>query len=120
MKTVGGTNTDVGAGKRNTELILEYLNSTTETGRAAQFCDEQFAGEFDDWFLPSKDELNLMYQDLKAKDLGGFGSGWYWSSSEYSSRSVWVQQFSNGVQSSDYSFNSNKPNTYSVRAIRQF
>jgi TolB-like protein len=116
-KRVGGTNTGVGAGKRNTELILEYLNSTTrETGRAAQFCDEQFAGSFDDWFLPSKDELNLMYQNLKVKGLGGFGSGSYWSSSEVDSDWTWVQRFSDGEQNSRM----DKNGTLSVRAIRQF
>jgi hypothetical protein len=117
-KNVGGTNTGVGAGKRNTELILEYLKSTTgETGRAAQFCDEQFAGEFDDWFLPSKDELNLMYQNLKVKGLGGFGSGYYWSSSESSGSGYYAlaQRFSNGSQDIN-----SKSDPRSVRAIRQF
>jgi hypothetical protein len=116
-KRIDGTATGVGTGKRNTELILEYLkNNTGELGRAAQFCDEQFAGGFDDWFLPSKDELNLIYQNLKVKGLGGFGSGFYWSSSEVHNTWIWAQQFSNGEQYSVIDKNS----TRSVRAIRQF
>jgi TolB-like protein len=123
-KTVGGTATGVGAGERNTELILEFLkNSTREVGRAAQFCEEQFAGKFDDWFLPSKDELNLMYQNLKVKGLGGFGSGVYWSSSEIGSATSWIQDFKDGNQMSSDNWvmgDARKNNTYSIRAIRQF
>jgi TolB-like protein len=38
-KTVGGTGNGVGAGKRNTELIVAFLQRTGENGRAAQLCD---------------------------------------------------------------------------------
>jgi hypothetical protein len=115
-KTVDGTATGVGAGKRNTELILEFLkNSTREVGRAAQFCEEQFAGNFDDWFLPSKDELNLMYQNLKVKGLGGFGSGSYWSSSQRDNNYAWYQGFSDGGQN-----NNSKYLSFCVRAVRAF
>jgi TolB-like protein len=79
-KTVGGTATGIGTGKRNTEVIVNYLRGIGESGRAAQLCDSLVAEGYDDWFLPSKDELNLMYTNLKAKGKGEFGNGYYWSS----------------------------------------
>jgi len=70
---------------------------------------------FNDWFLPSKDELNAMYTNLHAEGVGGFASNYYWSSTESNNYSAWWQLFGNGYQN-DY----NKHNTYYVRAIRAF
>jgi hypothetical protein len=74
-------------------------------------------GGFNDWFLPSKDELDLMYKNLKVKGLGDFASSFYWSSSEGSNDEAWQQVFSDGRQY--YSF-CPKFNTYFVRAVRAF
>jgi len=54
-------------------------------------------GEFDNWKLPDKDELDLMYKNLHAESLGEFYKGWYWSSSQ-SDDHVWKQNFNNGKQ----------------------
>ena len=57
---------------------------------------------FDDWFLPSQDELNHMYGNLHMRGLGNFRSERYWSSSmgnHQSVRSMTLAQyinFSNG------------------------
>jgi hypothetical protein len=61
LKEVGGTTTGIGTGKRNTELIVEFLRRNGENGKAAQLCDSLNIDGYDDWFLPSRDELNLMY-----------------------------------------------------------
>jgi hypothetical protein len=117
-KTVGGTGTSVGVGKRNTQVIMEFLQRQGETGRAAQLCAALNFDGFKDWFLPSRDELNLMYTNLKTKGLGGFSDNWYWSSSEYLkylSTHAWVQRFSDGNQDAYY-----KHHTGSVRAVRAF
>jgi TolB-like protein len=115
QKNVERTSAAVGTGRRNTELIVDFLRRNGETNRAAQLCDSLSAGGYDDWFLPSKDELNLMYTNLKARDLGEFSNNWYWSSSESMSNSTWNQSFSDGNQYSNY-----KGSTYSVRAVRAF
>ncbi|MDR2095667.1 MAG: DUF1566 domain-containing protein [Treponema sp.] len=117
MQTVGGTNDGIGSGKRNTELIVSRLKQLGESGRAAQFCDAAAYGGYDDWFLPSKVELNLMYRNLTAKGLGGFSNFWYWSSSEYDNSSACGQSFSDGSPYTDYV---HKYNTRSVRAVRAF
>jgi hypothetical protein len=102
---IKGTTTGMGSGKRNTEVIVNYLNGREEIGRAAQLWDALLAE--DNWFLPSKDELNLMYTNLKTKGLGGFKNEWYWSSSESGEDLAWHQDFSNGGQATNqYSKNS--------------
>jgi hypothetical protein len=113
-KDVAGTEKAVGSGRRNTQLILEALRRAGETGRAAQICAAFEAGGFKDWFLPSKGELDLMYKNLKTRDLGNF-QNWYWSSSELDNSYAWGQRFSDGDQVNDYKTNAN-----SVRAVRAF
>ncbi|MDR1901282.1 MAG: fibronectin type III domain-containing protein [Treponema sp.] len=106
--SVSGTNTGIGTGKRNTEILAG------RGGTAAQRCRALNTGGCQDWFLPSKDELDLMYKNLKAKGLGGF-TNYYWSSSEANSREAWLQGFSKGNQ-----FNYTKGDVSSVRAVRAF
>ena len=68
------------------------------------------------WFLPSKDELNLMYTNLKLELVGDFNSTIYWSSSEASANTAWYQTFMDGGQLSydkDYAYGN-------VRAARAF
>jgi hypothetical protein len=52
---------------------------------------------YGDWFVPSKGELNQLY--INSVVVGGFISGYYWSSSEYGQFSPWTQYFSDGSQS---------------------
>jgi hypothetical protein len=119
--TVGGTKTEVGTGKRNTQIITADLSKGVP--EAALHCVELEHEGFQDWFLPSRDELNLMYINLKRKDLGGFGNDLYWSSSEDEPYrwSSWYQNFSDGVQGTAPNAVVNvKTSAYRVRAIRQF
>ena len=111
---VGGTSLSTGSGYENTTLIVSALGTTT-TGKAAQLCDTLVEGSHDDWFLPSQDELDLMYDNLHINGLGDFAAIGYWSSSEYSADNAWRQSFSSGLMS-----NNVKTSTYRVRAIRRF
>jgi hypothetical protein len=67
----------------------------------------------DGWRLPTKDELNLLYENKEK--IGGFANNFYWSSTGNDNYNAWEQNFFNGNQYSD-----NK-NYYSyVRAVRAF
>jgi hypothetical protein len=117
-RDVGGTSTAVGTGKRNTELIAAYLRRIGESGKAAQLVAELTVGAgsaYDGWFLPSRDELDLMYRNLKQKGLGGFSNEFYWSSFQVNNNYSWIQHFGAGRQGYDF-----KVNTYSVRCVRAF
>ena len=67
----------------------------------------------DGWRLPTKDELNILYEN---KDkIGGFANWYYWSSKEFVFNDAWGQYFGNGSQSPGI-----KTETVYVRAIRAF
>jgi len=111
----GGTGTAAGMGKRNTRALVSVLEKAGESGKAAQTCSALQQGGKDGWFLPSLDDLLLVYTHLKQNGLGGFSDSLYWSSSEYDGHDGWYIDFTDGKTGHDY-----KDNTYSVRAIRAF
>ncbi len=101
-----------GTGLANTNAIV---TDCTTTGIAAKICADLVTGGYSDWYLPSRDELSLIYDNLKLKGLGGFSNSNYWSSSEYSSTSSYIQSFSSGVVGQLA-----KSSSARVRAIRTF
>jgi len=109
---IGGTLTAINTGFANTNAIVAGCSTA---GIAARLCDTLTVGGFTDWYLPAKDELNLMYVNLHTQSLGSFASNFYWSSSEYDANYAWGQGFSNGNQASN-----SKTNAYYVRAVRAF
>ena len=110
--SIGGTSRALGTGAANTSAIVNVLGSGTY---AAKLCTDLTMVGYDDWFLPSYSELNLMYQNLHQLGIGGFSDSIYWSSSEYNSIGAWVRNFGNG----DYGYG-NKFATFNVRAVRAF
>ncbi len=109
---IGGTGTAIGTGASNTAKII---SGCSQASIAARLCDELVLGGYNDWYLPSKEELNKLYLNRAA--IGGFASAYYWSSSESNSYNAWNQYFYDGNQSNTYS---NKSNAYRVRAVRAF
>ena len=108
------TATAIGTGNANTTTIV---TSQGDGSYAAQLCDDLTIESYNDWFLPSKDELNAMYVNLKSQGVGGFADSWYWSSSEYAldCRYARGQFFDSGWQ-----YVKEKNSTLHVRAARTF
>lgn len=108
--------TAIGTGKSNTQAILKRCG---EKKIAAKLCAEYRGGGKNDWFLPSKDELHLMYKNLRLKGIGDFNKIMlmYWSSSEFNADWAWFEDFSGGRDDQRYF---RKKNMYCVRAIRAF
>jgi hypothetical protein len=109
MTLIGATATAIGSGQANTTAID---NGCPETWIAAHICNNLVLNSYDDWFLPSFDELNEMYEQ---RNVIGAGIGYYWSSSEADYTSAWAIGFEG------YNiFQVDKGSTSSVRAIRAF
>ena len=115
----GAHGTAIGAGKQNTQ---DMLAACAEPGSAAQLCANLSLNGVRGWFLPSRDELALMYQNLKAKGAGDFREAGiadnfeYWASSQQTADMASHIDFADlGRQHSD-----DKDFPRRVRAIRAF
>jgi hypothetical protein len=81
----GARGTAIGTGKQNT---ADVMAACTDPGTAADLCANLSVNGVRGWFLPSRDELALMYRNLKAAGLGDFRDGGvtdnfsYWASSQ--------------------------------------
>jgi hypothetical protein len=80
-------------------------------------CDELILNGYSDWHLPSKEELNALYVNLKQLGVGDFANDSYWSSTEYTKGYARTKNFSNGEQ---YYDSGSRFNESSVRAVRVF
>ena len=105
-----GLGAEIGDGVSNTNAILNDCPSAPAALAARSYGS--------DWFLPSINELNQMYDNRATLEaVSGFTafSDFYWSSTEYGSNTAWRQNFSYGNQG-----NINKSFTLFVRAVRAF
>ena len=109
---IGADGFAVGTGAQNTADILA---GCSESGIAAKIADDYTLNGYTDWFLPSKDELGLLYQQKVFGLVGGFANNSYWSSTERDGSNAWTQLFNIGFMSYD-----DKNLALGVRPIRAF
>ncbi len=119
---IPGTVTAIGSGAANTKLMVDACKAG-----AATSVSEFDGGGMTDWFLPSKDELNELYEQRDT--VGGFGIGndgssfdAYWSSTQSDAGTTgfadvaWTQYFDGGEQQGSDC----KCNVYGVLPVRAF
>ena len=141
--TVGSSGGDtatsqaIGWGYRNTRAIVAQGNTNTSTS-VSPIADSHtvtvLGVVYDDWYLPSRDELNQMCKwarnqawvsDATACNnsgtlntgpgASGFSTGYYWSSSEHVATMAYPQNFDTGSQAASYKYN-----YLYIRPIRSF
>ena len=127
------------AGKENTQSIIKFIGKS-EMPYAALICDEYILEIdsiiYDDWYLPSREELNMMYLNRTIINATAIQKGGdslnkkrYWSSTDIDCsekphcfmdkvHAAYGHDFSLG--SKKYQLASRKYMPYSVRAIRSF
>lgn len=90
----------VGAGRQNTEALVK---NNGKGNYAASICDQLVLNGYDDWFLPSKGEMELMENNLyRHFQINLSAWNYYWTSSVfYNEKSeqltVWCMQFANEI-----------------------
>lgn len=85
--SMGGTGgKTVGTGRENT---INHVEHCSEKIFAAKMAHSYRGGGKDDWFLPSKDELEMIYTNLISKGLIENENHHYWSSTSYSIHYAW-------------------------------
>ena len=88
----------IGWGYRNTLAIINQGNTETTTSAASlavSYTVTVNGDIYDDWFLPSRDELQQMYDNQSS--IGGFVVGDpYWSSTEMASGTAYTYRFNTG------------------------
>ena len=99
----------IGTGNQNTIDI----NNECQLAIPAYYCSILELNGYDDWYLPSKDELNKLYLNRIA--IGSFAIGGYWSSSEADAENAWLHDFASDSQLSIYKYNQAR-----VRPVRSF
>ena len=87
-----------GSGQQNTANMLSSCSSN-ET--IATYASDYVFNGFGDWFVPSKEELNLAYQNLALNGLGNFQveilGGRFWSSSQTDVNRAWILDGRSGM-----------------------
>ncbi len=110
ITTTGASGTALGTGQANT---IDIVNAQGVGSYAAQLCNDLVIDGYDDWYLPSKDELNKLYENRM--EIGNFANSSYWSSTLGDFSLIWYQDFNNGNQ--DIAGQSVQ---FRVRAVRSF
>jgi len=108
---IGTTSTNLGTGLANTNAIITAYGAETN---AASLARAYNGGGYNDWYLPSKDEMNKLW--INKDYIGGFLSYWMWTSSEQSLAHAWVQLGTTGTQTNQVKYYT----TARSRPIRSF
>jgi len=120
-KVIGANGTKVGTGLANTHAIA---GSCKDVNQAAQACLDYTQGTYEDWYLPSLEELELISKHLGAgsdfSELVNFDRTYYFSSSQlknkkYQGNYAWTVNLLD-----NYPLFSLKSSKHKVRAVRSF
>ena len=111
----GAADTALGSGSVNTVRIYRtqgYPKYEADDYAALECMGLNLNG-YQDWFLPSLNELNEMYKNKTT--VGGFQPFSYWSSSESNATKAWFKNFIDGSQVRQV-----KTARYALRPVRKF
>jgi len=126
------TSREYGTGKENTQALVNwhqgwqdpwftapegstgYCHEKNDGTVAANVCNDLELNGYSDWYLPSIDELDYIYENVHKNGQGDFGESECWSSSESSEGSAWIKSFATRGDEYGYQKSFNR----SVRCVR--
>jgi hypothetical protein len=106
--------TELGTGLTNTEKIIAKQGNLS-TSYAAGLARAYNGGGYKDWFLPSKNELNMIYVNRNLLGNNFNTITYYHSSTESGSSNNWCQEFVTGTVLAP-----NKFLSHYIRPVRYF
>ena len=115
--------TSTGVNDIATDSFIDGRANTNQVANSATFpafklCKDLATGGHSDWYLPSRAELDYLYNMraalVAAGNITDFQNVNYWSSTEYSTTNAWFQYFADGSVGS-----LNKTNVFRVRCVRR-
>lgn len=107
----GAEGSALGSGNQNTSDIMAACNTA---GIAARVCGNLVLNGFDDWYLPSRTEMQKLYLNKNA--IGGFmTNGIYWTSTESGVNHAYIVSMDNGTFATGFKYE-----PFFMRAIRSF
>jgi hypothetical protein len=128
---VGSANAGIGDGLYNSGVIANFHDSLANYYGNPGVCNPLNNGTvsaqktlsfelngYADWFLPSENELSLMYQNLHVAGLGNFAAANYWSATEADAQNVQTVDFATGNTTQNPKIP--VPNAVKTRAVRYF
>jgi TolB-like protein len=118
-------NRRLGEGKENTrKFMVQFQREGGGINSAAWLCNELTINGFDDWYLPSLDEVLYMYNNLYLQGLGDLKTDRYWTSFVGYVNDIWERifyvDFSDGSEKNFSMIWALPDARCQVRAIRQF
>jgi hypothetical protein len=118
LATILGRHRGLFGGKAATEAIVARhdAGSIAKNTYAAGIADTYEANGKTDWWLPSKDEMGKMAENLNNRGLGSFRALTYWTSSEHGSENGYQYNFEFGYSTKNIK---QSGNIY-VRPVRGF
>jgi len=123
---IGNTFREIGSGKGNTTAVAAFhdnlpnyytnprqCHQSNDGSVAAKLAQEATIEGFSDWFIPTRGEALVLYENQA--QLGGFSPEDYWSSCESNRQNACAMSFVTGA-----TFSANKNEHKKIRLIRYF
>ena len=108
------TGSIIGTGWNNT---INMINGCPETNSAARVCDALVLNGYSDWYLPSLQELNVIYLNRALLNANFSHSGYYWCSTHCGGNTAYGFGIDNGDNGYGCGTTSDPNN---IRAVRNF